>query len=155
MIRRPLYIAGAVRDEPRRQAILMIVPRPSRLRGAAAALILGDHLVAFQDVVRHYSSHHLLHPVITCVIAVAFTTTHSAHAHEPVLGVIPVCPRSVPSHVAARVVSENYSVHVVNAVRIHNRRVLQLIAATYSIEDSRPVSVPVVFVASRPSALCG
>src|SRR5215475_8739499 len=62
MICRPLYIAGAVRDDPRRQAVLMIVPRPRRRRGAAASLVLGDHLVSFPDVVRHHSSHHLLHP---------------------------------------------------------------------------------------------
>src|SRR5215510_9565552 len=155
MIRRPLYIAGAVRDEPRRQAVLMIVPRPRRLRAAAATLIFGDHQVSFPDVVRHHSTRHLLHPMPSSIVDVAFTATRRVHSHDPALSVVRVCPSSVPGHVAARIIAESYAIHTLNAVRIHarillNHRVLQWVAATHRVPHRRPIPVPVVIKPSRP-----
>src|SRR6266511_3337222 len=97
----------------------MVIPRPSRRRGAAASLILGDHPVSSPDSVRHHSSHHLLHPAVPRVVAVTFTT-RPAHAHDPVLGVIGECPDPVPDHITARVVAESRPVHARNAVRLYS-----------------------------------
>src|SRR6266498_3207115 len=132
----------------------MIIPRPSRRRGAAASLILGDHPVSSPDSVRHHSSHHLLHPAVPRVVAVTFTT-RPAHAHDPVLGVIGECPDPVPDHITARVVAESRPVHARNAVRLYSphllqRRILQWIAATHSVPHPRPIPVPVVIKSSRP-----
>src|SRR6266508_1853224 len=132
----------------------MIIPRPCRLRIAAAALVLGDLLTSFPDVVRHHSSHHLLHPAIPRVVAVAFTHRR-AHAHDPILGVIGVRPGPVPGHVAARVVAEGRPVHTSYAVRLYSphllqRRILQLIAATHRVPHRRPIPISVVIEASRP-----
>src|SRR5262245_29611143 len=121
----------------------MIVSCPCNRRGAAAALVLSDHIVSIPDAVRHHSSHYLLHPAIRHVVAVGLIT-QPAYAHAPPLGVIGEGPGSVPGHVAARIVNESRLVHTRYAVRLYSRRlpdhdILQLIAATYRVPHSRPV----------------
>src|SRR5687767_7172731 len=132
----------------------MIVPYPCSLRGAAAALILGNHLISFPDVVRHHSSHHLLQPAISSVVAVAFATKPT-NAHDPFLGVIGVGPDAVPSHIADRIIADSHPVHTRYAVRLYSRHlfnqpILQLAAATHRIPHRRPISMPVIIIASRP-----
>src|SRR5262245_43057296 len=156
MVRRTLYGARAVRNEPRRYMVLMIIPCPRRRRRRAASLVLGYHIFSFIDAVRHHSTRRLpLHPAIPGVVDVAFAA-HAARAHDTVLGVIDEVTDAVTGHVAALVVAESRPVHARYPVRLHSthfqdRRILQGIAAAHRVIHPRLIPLPVVFVASGPS----